>query len=150
MFIALTSSASIGAWVVWQDLAWVWATIIAGSQVLSAIHPYIPFAERLKTFSLVLRDLEMLFIDAEHKWQSVANGSMSVQEINSERTLLHRKKSEILNKHMPSSIFPASSKRALRAEKEAANYFAYYYPQEDDGPAELPSSPKTTSLTRDS
>lgn len=142
IFIAITSSASIGAWVIWKELAWLWGAIIAGSQVFSAIHPHLPYAERLKTFSLVLRDLEMLFIDAEHKWQSVADGSLSIQKINCERMQLHKKKNEILNKYMPNSIFPANSRITDLAEQEAANYFAYYYPQEkDDDPIELPSAP---------
>jgi len=130
MAIAITSSASIGAWVVWKELAWLWGAIIAGSQVFSAIYPHLPYKERLKTYAAVLRDLERLFIDAEHKWQSVADGSLSVQKINAERTLLNKKKGDILNKYMPSSVFPASSKIQDRAENEAANYFSYYYPQE--------------------
>ena len=132
MAIAITSSASIGAWVVWKELAWLWGAIIAGSQVFSAIYPHLPYKERLKTYSSVLRDLEKLFIDAEHKWQSVADGSLNAQKINAERTLLHKKKGDILNKHMPSGVFPSSSKIQDRAESEAANYFSYYYPQEED------------------
>ena len=41
---------------------------------------------------------------------------------------------------MPNNIFPSNQKIADRAEKEAANYFAYYYPQEDDDSTELQSS----------
>lgn len=141
MAIAITSSASIGAWVVWKDLAWLWGAIIAGSQVFSAIYPHLPYKGRLKTYSSVLRDLEKLFIDAEHKWQSVADGSLSVQKINAERNLLHKKKGEILNRHMPTGVFPSSSKIQDRAENEAANYFSYYYPQDNDDEAALPTLP---------
>lgn len=150
MVIAITSSASIGAWVVWKEWALLWGAIIAGSQVLSAIHPHLPYKERLKTYSSVLRDLEMLFIDAEHKWQTVADGSMSIQQINSERTLLHKKKSAILNKYMPNSIFPSNPKIADRAESEAANYLSYYYPQEDDDEStDSPSLLQRKSLMKD-
>ncbi|WP_223543431.1 MULTISPECIES: hypothetical protein [Pseudomonas] len=128
--IAITSSASIGAWVVWKELAVLWGAIIAGSQVLSVIYPLLPYADRLKTFSLMLKDLELLFIEAEHKWQSVADGSMYAQKIDSERTLLHKQKSNILNKYMPTSIFPENPRFADRAEQDAANYFSRYYPEE--------------------
>lgn len=131
IFIAVTSSASIGAWVIWKELAVFWGAIIAGSQVLSVIHPQLPYADRLKTFSLMLRDLELLFIDAEHKWQSVASGSMNVQKIDNDRMLLHKQKGEILNKYMPNSIFPDNAKVASKAEQDAANYFARYYPYGD-------------------
>lgn len=137
MAIAITSSASIGAWVIWKELAWLWGAIIAGSQVFSVIYPHLPYKERLKTYSSILRDLERLFIDAEHKWQSVADGSLSVQKIIAERTQLQRKKDEILSRHMAHSVFPSNPKISDRAEIEASNYFAYYYPPvEDDDPAE--------------
>ena len=78
-----------------------------------------------------MRDLEKIFIEAEHKWQSVADGSLSDQQINKERTQLHKKVGETLHKHMPNSVFPSNARIAERAEIEAANYFAYYYPPSD-------------------
>ena len=141
MAIAVTSSASIGAWAIWRELAWLWGAIIAGSQVFSVIYPHLPYKDRLKTYSSILRDLERLFIDAEHKWQSVADGSLSIQKINAERTLLHKKKDEILNKHLTISTFPSNPKIAERAESEAANYFAYYYPQVDESDATEATQP---------
>jgi hypothetical protein len=132
LLFAITSSASIGAWVVWKELAWLWGAIIAGSQVLSAIYPHLPYADRLKTFLLVHRDFEKLFIEAEYKWQAVANGSLSVSDIDDERMKLQKKKSEILNKHMPNSIFPTSRRKEEQAKREAANYFAHYYPPIED------------------
>lgn len=68
IFMAVTSSASIGAWVVWKDLSFLWASIIALSQVIAAISPHLPFKERLKTYSSMLHELEELFIQAESKW----------------------------------------------------------------------------------
>jgi len=147
MGIAITSSASIGAWVIWKEFAWLWGFIIAGSQVFSAIHPHLPYKERLKIYSSVLRDLERLFIDAEHKWQSVADGSMSIQQINRERMLLHKKKSEILNKYMPNSVFPSNAKITDRAESEAIKYFSYYYPQGEEDSTELQFLLQEKSLT---
>lgn len=132
IIIAITSSASIGAWTVWKEWAWLWGAIIAGSQVFSAIHPYLPYKDRLKMYSSVLRDFEKLFIDAEHQWQLVADGSLSARQINKERTLLQKKKGDILNKHMPNSVFPSNPKIASLAEREATNYFSCYYPQDDD------------------
>lgn len=130
--VAITSSASIGAWVVWKEWAAVWATIIAGSQVLSAIHPHLPYKERIKTYSSVLRDLEKLFIEAEFKWQSIADGTMAVKQIDKERTVLQKKKDAILDKYMPNSVFPPRPIIANQAEIEATRYFSNYYPQSDE------------------
>lgn len=129
---AIASSASIGAWVIWKDFALIWGSIIAGSQVLSAIYPHLPYADRLKTFLLVHRDFEKLFIEAEYKWHTVANGSLSFSDIDDERMKLQKKKSEILNKHMPNGIFPTSRRKEEQAKREAANYFAHYYPPTAD------------------
>lgn len=140
MFLALTSSASIGAWVIWKERALLWAAIIAGSQVLSAIHPHLPYKERQKMYSAVLRDLESLFIDAEHKWHTVADGSLTALQINNERTQLHKKKSAILNKYMPNTAFPSDKKLAARAEAEAMKYFSYYYPEDGLDALDAPSN----------
>lgn len=131
MFIAITSSASIGAWVIWKDFALLWGSIIAGSQVLTVIYPYLPYRERHKSYASILRELEMLFIDAEQKWQTVADGSLTNRQIDKERNFLSKKRNDVLNKFLPSSAFPSKPKIADLSEKEAERYFSYFYPQDD-------------------
>ncbi|WP_145930660.1 hypothetical protein [Acidihalobacter prosperus] len=134
---AITSSTSIGAWVIWQEWAWIWGAIIAASQVLYAIYPHLPYRDRLKIYSSILRDFEYLFIDAEDEWQSVSDGSMSNKQINKACLKLQRKKTAILNKHMPNGVFPSNSKISSQAEREAESYFTYHYPiDESDESAE--------------
>ncbi len=48
---AITSSASIGAWVVWRDYAFVWASLIAASQVADALRDVFPFRKRRQALS---------------------------------------------------------------------------------------------------
>lgn len=134
---AITSSTSIAAWIIWKEWAQVWGGIIAGSQVLSAVYPQLPYKERLRTYSAMLQDLEKLMIDVEHKWQGVADGSMTTSQINRERTQLQTKKDAILNKHMPRGVFPSNPKIAKLAEIEATNYFSNFYPDDVD---QLPPS----------
>ncbi len=40
--------SSIAAWEIWQEYQMVWAVIIALSQVITAIKPFLPFRQRLK------------------------------------------------------------------------------------------------------
>ena len=149
MFLAIASSASIGAWVVWKEFAWLWGAIIAGSQVLTAIYPHLPYKERQKSYASILREIELLFIDAEHKWQSVADGSMGIRQIDKERNILIKRKSDILNKFIPSSVFPSKPKIAEKAEKEAGLYFSYFYPQEEcDNAIEFPLSLQEDGQTK--
>lgn len=128
IFMAITSSASIGAWVIWKDLSILWASIIAASQVISAISPHLPFKERLKTYSSVLHELEELFIQTESKWHEVAAGKMDEEEINKSRTNLRLQKHKILKKNLASSVIPDNSEKAEKAEKLALNYFSTFYP----------------------
>jgi hypothetical protein len=130
IYMAIASSASIGAWVIWRDLSFVWAAIIAISQVLAAISPHLPFRERLKTYSSLLHELEEVFIQAESRWHDVASGRLSEEEINKERTSLRLQKHKLLKKHLPSSVIPDDPQKSERAENLALNYFSTFYPNQ--------------------
>lgn len=128
MFMAITSSASIGAWVIWHELSFLWASIIALSQVLAAVSPHLPFKERLKTYSSLLHELEEVFIQAESKWYEVSSGKLDEDEINKARTVLRLQKHKLLKKHLPTSVIPDDKDKADKAEVLALNYFSTFYP----------------------
>lgn len=71
---AISSSGSIAGWAIWNDLMIVWSIIIAVSQVINAIKPYLPFSKRLKTITSMNADVSALFNKAEYNWFKVANG----------------------------------------------------------------------------
>lgn len=128
IFMAVASSASIGAWAIWKDLSFIWATIIAVSQVIAAISPHLPYKERLKTYSSMLHELEEVFIQAEAKWHDIAAGKHDENEINKARTNLCLQKHKLLKKHLPSSVIPNDTAKAEKAEELALNYFSTFYP----------------------
>lgn len=128
IFMAITSSASIGAWAIWRELSFVWGGIIALSQVLAAINPHLPHKTRLKTYSSMLHELEELFIMSEAKWHDIALGKNEESEINRARTHLRLQKQKILKKHLPSSVIPDDAKKADKAEGLALDYFSAFYP----------------------
>lgn len=128
MFMAVASSASIGAWAIWKDLAFLWAAIIALSQVIAAISPHLPFKDRLRTYSSMLHELEEVFIQAEAKWNDIASGKYDEDEINKARTNLRLQKHKLLKKHLPSSVIPDDTQKADKSEALALNYFSTFYP----------------------
>lgn len=128
IFMAVSSSASIGAWAIWRELSFLWGGIIALSQVLAAINPHLPYKARLKTYSSVLHELEELFIQSEAKWHDIALGKQDENEINKTRTNLRLQKHKILKKHLPSSVIPDDTEKAGKAEELALNYFSTFYP----------------------
>lgn len=128
MFMAIVSSSSIGAWAIWKELSFLWAAIIAISQVIAAISPHLPFKERLKTYSSILHELEEIFIQMEAKWHDIASGKCDEDEINKARTNLRLQKHKLLKKHLSGSVIPDDTKKAEKAEALALEYFSTFYP----------------------
>ena len=52
IFLAIASSTSIAGWALWNKYIYVWTAIIALSQVINAILPYLPYKERIKSLPL--------------------------------------------------------------------------------------------------
>lgn len=82
MYGAIASSSSIAAWAIWKEWSYVWAVIIAISQVLTAIKQYLPFGRRLKYLQPFIEDMKLLYLKMEYDWYKVAGGDLSESEIN--------------------------------------------------------------------
>ncbi len=126
IFLAIASSSSIGAWVIWNDFAWVWAGIIALSQIISVISMYLPYTSRIKTYSSLLHELEELMIQAEFKWHAIAEGKLTPTEINNARFKIRSAKQKSLRKHIPTTI-PANDDFHEKAQESAKNYLQNFY-----------------------
>ena len=127
MFLALTSSGSIGAWVVWKDYAIVWGFIIAASQVLNVIRGYLPYKERLRALAGLLVDLEELALYVEMKWLEIADGNMTEQEIAKCLTDVRARKFKAIKKHFPSSVIPENQAFLEKAEADATTSLQVFY-----------------------
>jgi len=82
MFTAITSSTCIAAWAIWNQYNFIWALLIALSQVITAIKPYFPFSKRLEIIKALTDDVKKLFSEMEYNWYKVANGELTEVEIN--------------------------------------------------------------------
>ena len=127
IILAIASSASIGAWAIWSQFSWAWASIIAFSQVISAISPFLPYKSRIKAYSLLLNELEEIMIQAEFKWHSISEGELTATEINKARFEIRSSKQRSLKKHIQTTI-PAVSKLHAEAEASAQDYLNNFYP----------------------
>jgi hypothetical protein len=78
---AVTSSGSIGAWVIWRQYAFVWAALIAISQVADALRDVFPFRKRRQALSGWCNALNRLFVDAQRDWDLIASGALSNPKI---------------------------------------------------------------------
>lgn len=126
MVLAIASSSSIGAWAIWKDLSYIWTGIIALSQVISAINPFLPYKNRIKEYSSLVRELEEIMIKSEFRWHAIAEGELTSKEINNARFEIQAAKQRALNKHITTTI-PANEKLQNKAEETATAYLKTFY-----------------------
>ena len=50
-FLAVTSNGSICSWVIWKEYNYIWAGIIAASQLINVLKQFLPYRTRLKSTS---------------------------------------------------------------------------------------------------
>lgn len=122
IFLAITSSASIAGWAVWQEYGFVWGMLIAASQVINAIRQFLPYKERLKSFSGLARELEEIAIYTELKWLEVAAGELSEKEMRRLYGDLLNRKSNAIQKYFPNNSIPRSDEKLELAENTALAY----------------------------
>lgn len=68
IFLALASSTSVGAWLVWKEHTAVWASVIGVSQVLIVVKPYLPFLRKASDYTRCALALENLYNTLEKTW----------------------------------------------------------------------------------
>lgn len=131
MLLAIASSGSIGSWVVWSHLSWVWAFIIAVSHVVAAVNQYLPYQSRIKAYSGLINELEELMLQAEFNWHSIAQGDRTEEQINEARFEIRGHKQKALKKHISTTI-PTDTALHAKAESIARDYLETFYPAQEE------------------
>jgi len=119
---AIASSGSIGGWVIWKDLAFVWGAIIAVSQVSDALKDAIPYTARNKAATALLMDLDALFIETLFEWESVYAGAFTNGQITERRRKLMELRHDLEWKHFPTADLPRNPALLPLAERDAIDY----------------------------
>jgi hypothetical protein len=127
IFLAVTSSASIGGWVVWKELAPVWACAIAASQVLNAVRQYLPYKERLRCIAGLMNELEELVLTVEAKWLDIANGELTEAETRKALANLRLLRQKAFKKHFPDKTIPDDQSLFKAAEAKTQTYVNNFY-----------------------
>jgi hypothetical protein len=119
---AVAASAAIGGWILWQNIQFVWAAIIAGSQVLSVVRPHLPYGQRLKALDNLCPDIESLVLGAERDWWKVSRGLLTEDEILDLATELKQRKAQAVRKHFKGLTLPENRKKLNVAEDRTRTY----------------------------
>jgi hypothetical protein len=108
--------------VIWRDYAFVWAAIIAASQLADALRDAIPYTARQKAANALLADLDALFIEALFEWEGVFSAKFTNEEITERRRKLMQLQHEFDRKHFPTGDLPSRPDLLTLAEQDSIAY----------------------------
>jgi hypothetical protein len=123
---AFASSGGIAAWALWKEHAFLWAAIIAASQVADALKDVFPFAKRHKAASEHTITLESIFIDAQLEWENIFSGRYTDEQIMNRRHKLMKLQHDAGRTGFPEGLATQVSLFS-QAQKEASDYFSATY-----------------------
>ena len=127
IFLAITSSSSIAAWAIWQQYQIVWAVIIALSQVVTAVKPFLPFKIRLKAIADLNDRIQEISLECEKGWFAVAEGELTEKEIHEDCINLRNDALTAEKKCLKNIVLPKKKKLLERAEQDADLYLTKNY-----------------------
>lgn len=127
IFLAISSSSSIAAWAIWQKYQIIWAVIIALSQIVTAIKPFLPFKIRLKAIGELNDKVQEISLACEKGWFAVAEGELSDKEIHNLCISLRNNALIAEKKCLQHIVLPKNIKLLKLAEQEADLYLNKNY-----------------------
>lgn len=123
---AIASSSAIGGWVIWKEYSFVWAAVIAVSQVANAVKPHLPYGSQLKAINSLLPDFETMTLAAERNWFRVARGEMTEDETIESATKVKQMKAEITQKFLKGVIMREREDLTKKADIKGAAYMTTF------------------------
>ncbi len=127
IFLAITSCSSIAGWAIWSDFSVVWASIIAISQVITAIRPYLPFNARIKPLRELSYSFEDLFLEYENLCYKISKGELTEDEIHEHRMDLSKRKNDSWRKIIGDLTLPHKDSLHELSKQLAKTYFTTHY-----------------------
>lgn len=121
IILAIATSSSVGAWTIWQKYPTLWVLIIAISQILFVIKPYMLFSKHVKIFNEKKIHWQNLTILIEKLWNDLNQGY--IDERLACETLFELKQKSLSFDNVPDDIiFFKHKKQQNEAELECNIY----------------------------
>jgi len=131
MVLAVASSGGIAGWAVWNEYHYVWAFIVATSQVINAVKGYLPYSKRLKALNALSAELESQFLSMENHWFNVAEARLNDEEIHKLHMKLKEQRRMIVQKNIGAIDLPHDQRLMDEAIESAKRYFENFYTFEE-------------------
>jgi hypothetical protein len=133
IFLAVTSSGAIAAWAVWKGFPVIWAAIIAVSQVITAVKPYLPYEKRIDGLYDIINQYTIICNEMEAKWFYVSKGLITEEQINEQITQCEKRWTDVGAKSLKGDNIPADDRLAEIAEEKKNSYFEINFNVKKDG-----------------
>lgn len=131
IILAITASTSIAAWAIWMKYPFIWSCLIAFSQVINAIRPFLPTIKRIKAINMFNNEFAILLNKIEYDWHKVNNGTLTESKIN-ELIFNSKNQYNTLNiKHFSNLYLPINKSVSEYANYHTKIYFMDMYNCED-------------------
>jgi hypothetical protein len=127
IFLAVTSTTSLGIWAVFKVFPSLWAAIIVSTQIISATAKYLPYSARLKASAGCSHDYREIQNWAEGKWCDIVDGQLTEAQINKIRVELQTKTANAEKKHFPLEGLPSNAALSEAATTEAERYVTNHF-----------------------
>jgi len=98
---AIASSGAIATWAIVQSYPYVWAAIIAASQVVDVLMDVLPIAKRRESSVGMKIELEKRFNEALSEWEDVFAGQFNNRDITELRRKMMQDEIDIRVKYFP-------------------------------------------------
>ena len=123
-FLVITTSSSVAAWILWKQFPLVWAIIIAISQLLMLLKPFLLFPKYVKTYNEKNLIFQHLSWELEKLWYNLENSIIDEQKAFDEYDRIKQKLIE--SDKFPEEVIIITHKKAL---EKAENKFLSFMNQ---------------------
>ena len=126
IFLAIASSGSIAGWAIWNSIPIIWGGIIAMSQFVTVILPYLRFNKNARDFKQISIHLDHLNFKFELLWNDIQENLIEENEIR--RIYIELKESAINILNLDEEIILNKSKKICdKADERMINFLQNEY-----------------------
>jgi hypothetical protein len=126
IFLAIASCGSIAAWAIFREYQFLWAIIIAFSQVITAIRPYIPYSKYVKVFNMKCMEASLMNVELDRMFHNLRTRKVKEDEIQNQYYSLEERKAKMLS-FEDELVFKETPKMIKRANERMANFLKNNY-----------------------
>lgn len=129
IFLAVTSASSISSWVIWKEYAFIWASIIAISQLIQVIKPLFPFNSYIQELQNKEVLLGSINLELEKLWYKLQYDKITEKAMEREFFKIKEKINEAL-KFRDDIIFEETPSLESKATDKVQTFLKVTYNKE--------------------